>query len=432
MSHHLTYLEAVVTGLVQGVTELFPVSSLGHNVLIPALLGGSWAKTLNVSDSNSPYLAFVVGLHVATAIAMIAYFWRDWLRIVRGFFSSLRNRSVSTPDERLAWMIILATIPVGIVGAALQKEFVKVFAKPELAAAFLAVNGVILLVSERMRRSRDDAKAARVPVAAGGQVLSGGPVSSGAPGRLDGDPQGYAQRQQPWQQQWQGPDPRYGEEQPGQDGYGRAPWDGPAAAPGGGDPRYAGDPRYGQPQPGQAPQYGQQPEYGSSPSTAAAAAQYGQAPQYGQQPQYGRQPHYGQPQYGQQPQNGQPAVRPAPVRPAPVRAGAAGAPRPSRGWAAGRRAWRGRGRGERPPRRTAARRTAQRRPTPRWPRTGGCPPWGSAGPSSSALRRSWRCCPASAAMASSPWPACRAGSAGRTRCGTPSCCPRRSSWRRAH
>ena len=168
MSHHLTYLEAVVTGLVQGVTELFPVSSLGHNVLIPALLGGSWAKTLNVSDPNSPYLAFVVGLHVATAIAMIAYFWRDWLRIVRGFFSSLRNRSVSTPDERLAWMIILATIPVGIVGAVAQKEFVKVFAKPELAAAFLAVNGVILLASERMRRSRDDAAAARVPVAAGG------------------------------------------------------------------------------------------------------------------------------------------------------------------------------------------------------------------------------------------------------------------------
>ena len=175
---------------------------------------------------------------------MIAYFWRDWLRIVRGFLSSVRNRSVSTPDERLAWMIILATIPVGIVGAVAQKEFVKVFAKPELAAAFLAINGVILLASERMRRSRDDAGAALVPVAAGGPVPSGGPV------RLDGDPQGYAQRQQPWQQQWQGPDPRYGEEQPGQDQYGRAPWDG-RAAPGGADPRYAGDPRYGQPQPGQ-------------------------------------------------------------------------------------------------------------------------------------------------------------------------------------
>src|ERR1700748_1143078 len=157
MSHHLTYLEAVVTGLIQGVTELFPVSSLGHNVLIPALIGGNWASTLNVSSPGSPYLAFIVGLHVVTAIAMIAYFWRDWLRIVRGFFTSLRRRSITTPDERLAWMIILATIPVGVVGVALQKEFTKVFAKPELAAVFLAINGVILLGSERMRRSREAA-----------------------------------------------------------------------------------------------------------------------------------------------------------------------------------------------------------------------------------------------------------------------------------
>ena len=130
MSHHLTYAEAVVTGLIQGVTELFPVSSLGHNGLLPALIGGSWAQTLNVSSPNSPYLAFVVGLHVATAVAMIAYFWRDWLRIVRGFFSSVRRREIVTADQRLAWMIILATIPVGIVGAALQKVFTHVFAKP--------------------------------------------------------------------------------------------------------------------------------------------------------------------------------------------------------------------------------------------------------------------------------------------------------------
>ena len=155
MSHHLTYLEAVVTGLIQGVTELFPVSSLGHNVLIPALIGGSWARDLNVSAPGSPYLSFVVGLHVATAIAMIVFFWRDWLRIIRGFLSSVRTRSITTPDERLAWMIILATIPVGIVGAAFQKTFVNTFAKPEAAAAFLAINGVILLVSERMRRVRD-------------------------------------------------------------------------------------------------------------------------------------------------------------------------------------------------------------------------------------------------------------------------------------
>jgi Bacitracin resistance protein BacA len=213
--YHLTYLQAVVTGLIQGVTELFPVSSLGHNVLIPALLGGSWAKTLSVSNPDSPYLAFVVGLHVATAIAMIAFFWRDWLRIVGGFATSIRTRSVTTPDERLAWMIILATIPVGIVGALLQKELIKVFAKPELAAVFLAINGIILLVSERMRRSREAAAAAgnRPPegqhagLRPAFDAPPGGPAGPGRPGTMP--PRGYSQ--QPQQQQWQGPDPRQGQ-----------------------------------------------------------------------------------------------------------------------------------------------------------------------------------------------------------------------------
>src|SRR5215472_15281708 len=75
---HLTYLEAAVVGLVQGVTELFPISSLGHNVLLPALVGGSWGADLNVARPESPYLAYIVGLHVATAIALLIYFWRDW------------------------------------------------------------------------------------------------------------------------------------------------------------------------------------------------------------------------------------------------------------------------------------------------------------------------------------------------------------------
>src|SRR5487761_537427 len=127
MSAHLTYVQAVVTGLIQGVTELFPVSSLGHNVLIPALVGGSWANTLNVSAPNSPYLAFIVGLHVATAVAMIVYFWRDWLRIIGGFFTSLRDRRATTPDQKLAWMIIFATIPVGIVGLVAEHAFRVIF-----------------------------------------------------------------------------------------------------------------------------------------------------------------------------------------------------------------------------------------------------------------------------------------------------------------
>ena len=104
---HLSYLEAIVVGAFQGVSELFPVSSLGHSVLIPALVGGSWARDLNVSTPESPYLAFIVGLHVATALALLTFFWRDWVAIIKGFLTSVRYRRVSEPYERLAWLLIL-------------------------------------------------------------------------------------------------------------------------------------------------------------------------------------------------------------------------------------------------------------------------------------------------------------------------------------
>ena len=148
---HLTYLEAAVVGLVQGVSEMFPVSSLGHNVLIPAIIGGSWASDLNVSKAESPYLAFIVGLHVATAIALLIYFRRDWIRIIGGFFTSIRDRGVRTEDQKLAWMIIVATIPVGIVGLLFEHAFRVIFGKPIIAGIFLAVNGVILIAGERYR-----------------------------------------------------------------------------------------------------------------------------------------------------------------------------------------------------------------------------------------------------------------------------------------
>jgi undecaprenyl-diphosphatase len=174
---HLTYAEAMVVGLIQGVTELFPVSSLGHNVLIPALIGGQWAKDLNVSAPESPYLAYIVGLHVATALAMILYFWRDWLRIVRGFVSSVVQRRVQTADERLAWMIILATIPVGIAGLALEHLFRVAFSKPIPTALFLSLNGVILIGGERLRRRR----AATTPAApAGSHALRTDPAPARA------------------------------------------------------------------------------------------------------------------------------------------------------------------------------------------------------------------------------------------------------------
>ncbi len=154
---HLTYAEAIIVGLIQGTTELFPVSSLGHNVLIPALVGGSWKTDLNVSEAESPYLAFVVGLHVATAIGITTYFWRDWVRIIGGFFSSIVRREVRTPDQKLAWMIILATIPVGLVGLVFEHKFRVIFAVPSRAAIFLVANGIILYAGERFRTRRSRA-----------------------------------------------------------------------------------------------------------------------------------------------------------------------------------------------------------------------------------------------------------------------------------
>jgi undecaprenyl-diphosphatase len=186
---HLTYLESGVVGLVQGVTELFPVSSLGHNVLIPAFVGGCWARDLNVAAPESPYLAFIVGLHVATAIALLVYFWRDWIRIIGGFFTSLGHIARPAPgtsrfqlrsaDEKLAWMIIFATIPVGIVGVAFEHEFRVFFGKPIRAGIFLAINGLILLAGEKFRR-RESLQAdheiarEREMVAAGQQRRAGG------------------------------------------------------------------------------------------------------------------------------------------------------------------------------------------------------------------------------------------------------------------
>jgi undecaprenyl-diphosphatase len=159
---HLTYLESGVVGLVQGVTELFPVSSLGHNVLLPALVGGCWAQKLNVAAPESPYLAYIVGLHVATAIALLIYFWKDWMRIIGGFFTSLRHIARPEPgtgrwqfrsvDEKMAWMIVFATIPVGIAGLAFEHAFRVFFGKPIRAAIFLAINGLILLAGEKFRR----------------------------------------------------------------------------------------------------------------------------------------------------------------------------------------------------------------------------------------------------------------------------------------
>jgi undecaprenyl-diphosphatase len=152
----ITYLQAIVIGLLQGVTELFPISSLGHSVLVPAWIGGSWEHlvTENASkdSAGSPYLAFIVALHVATALALLAFFWRDWLRIIKALLTTLRTRRVETSTERLAWLLVIATIPVGITGLVLEHTFRTLFAKPLAASIFLTVNGLILIGAERLRR----------------------------------------------------------------------------------------------------------------------------------------------------------------------------------------------------------------------------------------------------------------------------------------
>lgn len=156
MSPHLSYLEAVIVGAAQGVTELFPVSSLGHSVLVPALAGGQWARDLNVSAPQSPYLAFLVGLHVATAGALLVFFWRDWLRVLAGFVSSVRHRRIQTSAERLAWLIVAGTIPVGLAGLALEKTFRTTLGKPIPAAVFLILNGAVLYAGEVLRKRTTD------------------------------------------------------------------------------------------------------------------------------------------------------------------------------------------------------------------------------------------------------------------------------------
>jgi undecaprenyl-diphosphatase len=184
---HLSWFQAIVLGAVQGVTELFPISSLGHTVLLPTLFG--WTQLVkDQSDPESFWLALVVMLHVGSALGLLAYFWRDWVAIVRAFFVSLWRRRIETPTEKLAWLIVAASIPVGVIGLVLEHPLRVLFAKPTAAAIFLMVNGVILLGAERLRRrapARAPAPAAYAyagadPDPEGGGVRRSAPGSGGA------------------------------------------------------------------------------------------------------------------------------------------------------------------------------------------------------------------------------------------------------------
>jgi undecaprenyl-diphosphatase len=147
----ITYFQAIVLGVLQGVTELFPISSLGHTVLFPTLFG--WNELVAAqSESESFWLAFVVMLHVGSALGLLYFYRRDWVEIVGAFFHTLTTRRADTANERLAWLIIFASIPAGIIGLALEHQLRELTAKPEVAAAFLMLNGLVLFAAERFRR----------------------------------------------------------------------------------------------------------------------------------------------------------------------------------------------------------------------------------------------------------------------------------------
>ena len=135
-------------GLLQGFSELFPISSLGHSVILPRLLG--W----DIHQNDSYFITFLVATHLATALVLLGFFWRDWVRIVRGLGRSLREREIAAEDTdaKLGWLLVVGTIPAGILGLLLEHKLRSVFASAQSAAFFLMINGLILFAAEALRR----------------------------------------------------------------------------------------------------------------------------------------------------------------------------------------------------------------------------------------------------------------------------------------
>lgn len=147
----LTFFQAIVIGLLQGVTELFPISSLGHTVI------GAWVLNWNgivagEASGESFFLSFLVAMHVATATALLIFYWRVWKRIIVGFFVSVKKRRIDNPDARLAWLLLYATVPAAITAVILEHHLRTQFAKPLSAIIFLFINGIILLLGDHYQR----------------------------------------------------------------------------------------------------------------------------------------------------------------------------------------------------------------------------------------------------------------------------------------
>ena len=151
----ISYFQAIILGLLQGFSELFPISSLGHSVILPRLVG--W----DIRQNDEFFITFLVATHLATALVLLGFFWRDWVRIIKGLGRSLRDRGIAPDDKdaKLGWLLIVGTIPAGILGLLLEHPLRDVFASAQSASIFLALNGLLLYGAERLRRRAPSAVA---------------------------------------------------------------------------------------------------------------------------------------------------------------------------------------------------------------------------------------------------------------------------------
>jgi undecaprenyl-diphosphatase len=168
LSGPISYIQAIILGALQGFSELFPISSLGHSVILPQLLG--W----NIHQNDDYFITFLVATHLATAIVLFIFFFHDWMRIFRGMWRSLADREIApeNTDAKLGWLLVVGTIPAGILGLLFQDALRSVFASGESASFFLMLNGFMLYGAERLRRRAPVVDSSEDPVASDARVAT--------------------------------------------------------------------------------------------------------------------------------------------------------------------------------------------------------------------------------------------------------------------
>ncbi|MBM3703879.1 MAG: undecaprenyl-diphosphate phosphatase [Actinobacteria bacterium] len=180
-SLEVSYFQSILTGILQGFSELFPISSLGHSVLVPAWIGGSWRDFLtNETSGESPYLLMIIALHLASSLTLIWFFRNRWLVLIKAFFTSIQKRRNFDSSEQLIWKIILATIPVGVLGILFQDEVGELFSDPYAVGGFLFLNGLLLVAIEIYKKSRITRELTDTEKIGNGQALVIGIAQSAA------------------------------------------------------------------------------------------------------------------------------------------------------------------------------------------------------------------------------------------------------------